>query len=48
MARPYEGAGLGLARTKSLARLHGETTTVESVPDERSTFTLYLPASDAA
>lgn len=38
-----DGLGLGLALTSELVALHGGTIDVESVPDEGSTFTVYLP-----
>ncbi len=42
-ARPGEGAGLGLAISRDLARAMGGDLTVESVPNEGSAFTLDLP-----
>ena len=44
-SRPYEGAGIGLALARSLARIHGGTIQVQSVPTQGSTFTLILPLS---
>jgi signal transduction histidine kinase/CheY-like chemotaxis protein len=41
--RRFTGTGLGLALTRSLARLHGGEVTVRSNLGEGSQFTLYLP-----
>jgi len=41
--RGYDGAGLGLALARKLARRMGGELTLRSVPDEGSTFTLTLP-----
>ena len=42
--RRYGGAGLGLAISRQLARAMGGDVTVESVPGQGSSFTLWLPA----
>ncbi|WP_153395219.1 sensor histidine kinase [Ornithinicoccus halotolerans] len=43
-ARPVEGSGLGLSIVLAIARAHGGTVTVDSVPGVGSTFRLWLPA----
>ncbi|NKE68443.1 response regulator [Ramlibacter sp. RBP-2] len=43
-SRTHEGTGIGLALVKELARLHGGSVAVESVPDQGSTFTVRIPA----
>ncbi|HKL89305.1 MAG TPA: ATP-binding protein, partial [Salinibacter sp.] len=45
--RSYEGSGLGLAVTKQLVDHIGGSISVESTPDEGTTFRLWLPPSDA-
>ena len=44
--RVIEGAGIGLALTKSLVELMGGTITVQSVPGQGSTFTVTLPVAE--
>jgi PAS domain S-box-containing protein len=44
LARRYEGTGLGLTLTKSLAELHGGTLTLESALGRGTTVTVRLPA----
>ncbi len=44
--RTHEGTGIGLALVAELARLHGGTAGVESVPGEGSTFTVAVPLGD--
>lgn len=44
LARRYEGTGLGLTLTKSLAELHGGTLSVKSAVGRGTTVTVTLPA----
>jgi signal transduction histidine kinase len=46
LARPYEGAGVGLALARSLARLHGGTIQVETELGKGSSFKLIIPTID--
>ena len=45
LTRPHEGAGLGLAISRDLARGMGGDLTAESTPGVGSTFTLTLPGA---
>jgi two-component system sensor histidine kinase/response regulator len=45
--RTHSGAGFGLALTKQLVELHGGNIEVESVVEEGSIFTVYLPSQVA-
>ena len=45
--RVYGGAGLGLALTKHLVELHGGNIEVESVVNQGSIFTVYLPIKES-
>lgn len=43
-SRTYEGSGIGLSLVKELVKLHQGEIKVDSVLDEGSTFSVYLPA----
>jgi signal transduction histidine kinase len=45
LSRPHEGAGLGLAISRDLARGMGGSITARSKPGAGSTFTVILPAA---
>ena len=47
LARRFEGAGLGLAITKSLVELHGGTLAIESAIGAGTTVTIALPPARA-
>ncbi len=43
-----QGAGSGLAIVKGIVKIHGGTVTLESTPDQGSTFTILLPVKPRA
>ena len=47
LARNAEGLGIGLPLTAQLAHAHGGRLSLESVPDEGTTVTIYLPREPA-
>jgi signal transduction histidine kinase/ActR/RegA family two-component response regulator len=44
--RHHDGTGLGLVLTKRLAELHGGTVSLQSKPDQGSTFRVWLPLNE--
>ena len=48
LARQYSGTGLGLSLVDRLAKMHGGSVSVESIPGEGSRFTITLPWSGDA
>jgi signal transduction histidine kinase len=48
LERQIHGNGLGLSLVKRIAEAHGGRVSVRSTPGEGATFTLHLPAADAA
>jgi two-component system phosphate regulon sensor histidine kinase PhoR len=44
-ARNVRGSGIGLSLVKHIAEAHGGRVTVESVPGQGATFTVYVPAA---
>ena len=45
--RSHEGSGIGLALVQELAKLHGGTVAVDSVPGQGTTFRVALPVGNA-
>ncbi|HEY6908555.1 MAG TPA: ATP-binding protein, partial [Myxococcales bacterium] len=42
-ARTHEGSGIGLSLVQEIARLHGGTVAVESLPGQGATFRVFIP-----
>ena len=45
LSRRYEGTGLGLPLSKTLAELHGGRLEIESQPERGTIVRVYLPAA---
>ncbi|HYC42019.1 MAG TPA: EAL domain-containing protein [Noviherbaspirillum sp.] len=46
-SRTFEGSGIGLALTQELVKIHGGTITAESVLNQGTTFSVFVPAGTA-